>query len=621
MTSEPSDPRYRQLRSLFPPADRPPSLSEAARIQREIEALLASGTLPAPLQPLRVACLRSVTVEPLVPQVVAALAQRDFAATLELGGLGNFLIEGASAESFLYSGAFDVCLILVSAESVLAGLGDPGARFDDLEAALRVFLEFLDVAAAQFSGLIVLCNFVFPGPSVGRRCQVHNPASSRYAITRANQILAGRAQRCSRIALCDLEHLAMQVGATEFFSARNMATVAQPFSTRGFHQVCREWADLCHLYFHGPAKCIVLDCDNTLWQGIIGEDGLHGIRLGEGYPGNCYQQFHRQLKQLKELGFLLAINSKNNEEDVRRVLEEHPATVLKCGDFAAIRANWESKTENMASIAEELNLGQESFIFIDDSRFEIELVKAACPSVACVQVPAEPWKLPELLPAIVPVDHLTVTEEDRKKAAMYQQEQQRKAVRAGASHIEDYLRQLELEMTIESFHADQHLDRAVQLLQKTNQFNLTTRRYDAGKLLAMAQSGAMIRLASLRDRFGDYGRIALAIVTFAGGVPRLDTFLMSCRAIGRRAETMFLNVVVEQLRSAGHSVLCGEYLPSPRNRVCATFLPEHGFREVAGCNAPGGRCFERELAVKLSGVDSFYKLIDLCIASAKTRTA
>ena len=608
MLTVPIDPRYIQLRALFPPADRPPSLAEAARIQREIGALLASGTLPAALRPLRIACLRSVTVEPLLPQVVATLAHRDFAATIELGGLGNVLFEVASADSFLYSSVFDVCIILVSAESVLPRLADPEACFDDMEATLQVFLESLNTAASRFPGLIVLCNFAPPGLGVGRRFQSQDPASSRYAVSRANRLIAARVQQHARMVLCDLEYLSQQLGREQFYSARNMSTVMQPFSPLGFHRVCQEWADLCQLHFRGPAKCVVLDCDNTLWHGIIGEDGLHGIRLGEGYPGTCYQQFQRQLKQLKNMGFLLAINSKNNEADVRAVFDEHPAMVLKYDDFAAVRANWESKGDNMASIAEELNLGLESFLFIDDNPFEIEQVKAACAGVACVQVPSEPWKLPEVLPSIVRLDRLAITAEDRKKSEMYRQERQRKAVCDGTSGIEDYLRQLDLEMTIESFQAEKHLDRVVQLLQKTNQFNLTTRRHDAGSVLAMARSGAMIRLASLRDRFGDYGRIALAIVTFAGGVAWLDTFLMSCRAIGRRAETMFLTVILEQLRKAGCTELRGEYLPSPRNQVCEKFLPEHGFHEIGGRIAPEGRCFERDLAVRMPEVESFYEL-------------
>lgn len=602
------DPRYLQFRRLIAESAGPTSLAVAARIQREIETFLTSGTLPSPLRPLRIACLRSVTIEPLVPQVVAAFAERDLAATIELGGLGNFVLEGTSEHSFLYSGAFDVCLVLVSPESILAGMADPETSFDDMAGAMGIFLQFLDAVAARFQGLTIVCNFANSGTYVGRRLQSQNAASSRYAVSEANRILAARVQQYPRMLLCDVEYLAQRLGTGQFFSARNMATVLQPFSPAGFQHICREWVDLYLLHYCGPAKCIVLDCDNTLWQGIVGEDGLHGIRLGDGYPGSCFQQFQRQLKQLRGIGFLLAINSKNNETDVRAVFDEHPAAVLKYGDFAAVRANWESKSENMASIAADLNLGQESFIFIDDSPFELEQVKTACPAIECVQVPSEPWKLPELLPAVLRIDRLALTAEDRQKAAMYLQEQQRKAVLVEASSIEDYLRQLNLEMTVESFQADKHLDRTVQLLQKTNQFNLTTRRHDAASVLAMAESGAMIRLASLRDRFGDYGRVALAIITFVGGVPRLDTFLISCRAIGRRAETMFLSVVTRQLRDSGYGVLRGEYLPSARNQVCIKFLPEHGFREIGGGSTPAGRCFERDLALELSNADSFYQL-------------
>ncbi len=602
------DPRYARLKGLFPAAGHPLSLADAAGIQREVESLLGSAELPPPLRSLRIACLRGVTIEPLVPQIIAAFAERDFAATIELGGLGNYQFEVASADSFLLAGGFDVCVVLVRAESVLAGLDDPTANFGDLEGAMRGFLECLDTVAERFAGLTIVCNFGPLGPSVGRRFQSQNAASSRYAIGRANQLLAARVQEHPRMLLCDLDYLAQQIGAAQFYSPRNMATALQPFSTVGFQRVCREWADLCHLHYRGAAKCIVLDCDNSLWQGIVGEDGMHGIRLGEGYPGVCFQQFQRQLKHLRDMGFLLAINSKNNEADIRAVFDQHPATVLKYDDFAAVRANWESKADNMASIAEELNLGMESFIFIDDNPFEIEQVKFACPSVACAQVPAESWKLPELLSTLVRLDRLAVTVEDRKKAAMYQQEQRRKATRAGTSRIEDYLSQLELEMTIEPFHPERHLERAVQLLQKTNQFNLTTRRHSASELLALAESGSMILLASLRDRFGDYGRIALAIVTFADGIPSLDTFLMSCRALGRRAETMFLTAILERLGKAGQSVLRAEYIPSNRNQVCAKFLSEHGFMEFAGQLSPDGQCFERNLAFASSDVRAFYRV-------------
>ena len=164
-----------------------------------------------------------------------------------------------------------------------------------------------------------------------------------------------------------------------------MAAMLQPFSVAGFQSLCEDWAALCSLHFRGSPKCIVVDCDGTLWGGVIGEDGIQGLRLAETYPGVCYQQFQRQLRQLKDLGFLLALNSRNNEADVRAVFDQHPGMILKFDDFAAVRVNWNDKAANLAAIAEELNLGVESLVFIDDNPFELEMVKNApsLVSLAC----------------------------------------------------------------------------------------------------------------------------------------------------------------------------------------------------------------------------------------------
>ena len=277
---------------------------------------------------------------------------------------------------------------------------------------------------------------------------------------------------------------------------------------------------MCALHFRGAPKCIVVDCDGTLWGGVVGEDGIHGIRLGETYPGVCYQQFQRQLRQLKEVGFLLALNSRNDEADVRAVFEQHPGMVLKYDDFSAVRVNWNDKAANMAAIAEELNLGTESLVFIDDNAFELERVRSAHPGIACLAVPRETWKLPELLPGMAVLDRLSLTAEDRAKSAMYARERQRDALRGRVVSFDDYLRQLDLRMTIEGFTPERHLDRAVQLLQKTNQFNLTTRRHSQREVLDLHEAGAMIHVASLADRFGDYGRIALSIIVVEAGNPR-----------------------------------------------------------------------------------------------------
>jgi len=581
------------------------NVARAAQAQRTVAEMLAADDLPAHVRRLRIACLRSVTIEPLVPLLVSSMAARDFAASVELGQFGNYHAEATQAESFLRRDSFDVCIVVVPLETIAADINDATARIDDVQATIVHFLDCLDRLSDWFSGLIVVCNFAPGQPLLARRLQSQQPGSPRYAYGAANHLLAAHLEGRRNVVLCDLEHLAGQIGAAEFFSARNMATVLQPFSPAGFQLLADDWAELCRMHFRGPAKCIVLDCDNTLWGGIVGEDGIHGLRLGETYPGVCFQQFQRQLKQLRQMGFLLALNSKNNEADVRAVFEQHPGMVLHWEDFAAVRVNWQDKAANMSSLAAELVLGADSFVFIDDNVFELELVRAAYPGLLTLAVPAETWKLPELLPRCAALDRPGLTREDLLKTEMYAQEQQRKQVQEQAPSLDDYLSRLGLKMTVERFDAARHASRAVQLLQKTNQFNLTTRRYVEKDLQELLAAGAWVYLAALQDRFGDYGRIALAIIRFDGPMPELDSFLMSCRAIGRKAETVLLTFLIERLQRLGFAQLRASFIPTERNQVSAGFLTDHGFKPVASSGQE--HCYERDTRVPLPEAAKYFE--------------
>ena len=582
------------------------NLGRAAQVQRTVAELLAHGALPPHVRRLRIACLRSVTIEPLMPLLVSSMAARDFAASVELGQLGNYFAESMQPDSFLRRGDFDVCIVLVPLDLIAADIAVATSRVEDVRRSMQHYLDCLDHLAAWYSGLIVVCNFAAWQPALARRFQSRQSRSPRYAIGEANRILATQVESHNNMVISDLDYLASRAGADKFFSARDMMTVVQPFSPAGFQALGEDWAELCRMHFRGSPKCIVVDCDNTLWGGVVGEDGVQGLRLGETYPGVCFQQFQRQLKQLKELGFLLAVNSKNNEADVRAVFEQHPGMVLRWDDFAAARVNWQDKASNMSALAEELNLGVDSFLFIDDNAFEIELVRGVFPGILTLTVPAEAWKLPELLPACPALDCLGITAEDRRKAEMYAQERQRIAVQEHTASLDEYLARLGLKMTIERFDAQRHSQRAVQLLQKTNQFNLTTRRYAEKELLELARGGALIYLASLKDNFGDYGRIALAIVRLDGPQPVLDNFLMSCRAIGRKAETMFLAFVIEKLKARGLGKLQAQFIPSARNQVSAGFLLDHGFQLLE--KTDNVECYERELKSPLSDVVKYFEM-------------
>jgi len=586
------------------------AMGKALHVQRAVAAMLACGELPPQVRKLRIACLRAVTVEPVMPLLIASMAAQDFAASVELGQLGNYVAESVMPDSFLHRGNFDVCVVLVPWEAVSAECRSPTARFENVAHLMQNYLDCLERLAESFPGFVIVCNFAGSQSGLAGRFQSQQSHSSRYAIARANQIVAEHLEKRKSVAVSDLDCLVQRVGQCQVFSARNMATLMQPFSPSGFQLLCDDWAHLCRIHFRGSPKCIVVDCDNTLWGGIVGEDGIHGIRLGETYPGVCFQEFQRQLKLLKEMGFLLAINSRNNETDIRDVFLQNTGMVLALKDFAAIRANWRDKASNMASIAEELNLGVDSFVFIDDNAFEIELVRTAFPGITTLAVPRDTWKLPQLLPECGWLDRLRLTAEDRSKAEMYAQEQQRKAAQRNAPSVEEYLSKLGLKMTIERFSAEKHSLRAVQLLQKTNQFNLTSRRYSENGLLDLIESGAMVYLASLQDSYGDYGRVALAIIVVFDGQPRIDTYLMSCRAMGRKAETVFFSWLLQRLAESGFTTVRAEFVPSSRNQVCAGFLSEHGFKPVDGANG-GGQVYERKLDGALPSVVDSYEVVCL----------
>lgn len=563
------------------------ALAAHARASRRVAELKREGSLPAGVASARLAWLRDVTVEPMVASLVAELAVRGFAAEVELGPLGGGIAPLLQEDSFVRRGAFDFCLVLPLAERVLPALFDPGAA-EPPEPALRAYLDHLSRFAVEFRGQIVVCNFALPDTLLAPRYQAQHPESGRYFVGRANRELAALTRRHRNVAICDLEALAAREGLSRFWSRRDRLATVQPFSASGLRALARELAEICALALaRQPVKCIVVDCDNTLWEGVVGEDGLEGLQLGETYPGVCYQEFQRQLGQLRELGYLLALNSKNNGDDVRRVFEDHPGMVLAWDQLAAVRVNWKDKASNLESLAEELNLGLESFLFIDDSNFELEAVRRQLPQVRCVKVPANRWELPGLLGDGGVIDRLAVTDEDRKKSQMYAEERQRSEFQRRAADFEEYLRDLGMVLRFEAFDARKHVARAAQMTQKTNQFNLTTRRYMEPGILKAVDEGALIFLGALRDRFGDYGRIALGIVRPADGHAALDTFLMSCRAVGRGVEDVFLRLLMEEVRRRGYGDLRAEWIPTAKNALCAGFLEKNGFQPLTA--EPGGQ--------------------------------
>jgi FkbH-like protein len=327
-------------------------------------------------------------------------------------------------------------------------------------------------------------------------------------------------------------------------------------------------------------KCIVLDLDNTLWGGIIGEDGLGGIQLGADPPGNAFTLFQRALLTLWKRGILLAVCSKNSEAEALAVFDEHPDMVLRREHFAAYRINWDDKVQNICALAEELNIGLESLVFLDDNPVERARVRAALPQVLTPELPMDPSYYRSMLLDLPVFETLALTDEDRSRNRMYAEQQARRAHEAryaGNDALEEYFADLGIVVEI-SPASSLTLPRLAQLTRKTNQFNTTTRRYSEADLAEMLARGHRVYALRAGDRFGDYGVVGAAIlVPSSSACWELDTLLLSCRAMGRGVESAMLAAAAREARRHGAEWLEGWIIPTARNEPVRRCYRDHGF--------------------------------------------
>ena len=358
-------------------------------------------------------------------------------------------------------------------------------------------------------------------------------------------------------------------------------------------------------------KCIVLDLDNTLWHGILEEDGVNGIKMGEDYPGNVYSFFQAYLLELSCNGIILAICSKNNEEDVLSVLENHPDMLLKKDAFPSYRINWNNKADNIREIALELNIGLDSMVFIDDNPAERELVKQHLPEVSVPEFPTKPYLYPVLIKQLTDEYFSTymLTKEDLGKTRQYKENAERVQKKNQFLDMEKYLRSLEIKLTIEQLN-EFNKARFAQMTQKTNQFNLTTRRYTETEIQSFVDNGGLIFGLRVKDRFGDNGLTGLMIVLIDEKTAYIDTILLSCRILGKEIEFFFIKYVLMKLKDKGLTHIKATYIKTPKNQQAEKFYDAIGFT-VTDIFAERTD-YELLLNEKEFSLSSVYELEDLC---------
>jgi FkbH-like protein len=386
----------------------------------------------------------------------------------------------------------------------------------------------------------------------------------------------------------DVEALAAQHGVLNWFDARFWHHAKQPVSFQCLVPLVQNIAQIIGALFGRSAKCVVVDLDNTLWGGVVGDDGPDGLLIGEGTGiGEAYTEFQRYLLRLKERGVLLAVCSKNEPENARVPFQIRPEMVLKEEDFSAFIANWQPKSMNLLAIAEQLNIGTDALVFVDDNPAEREEIRQALPEVRVVELSSDPADYPRQLDQTGWLEILSISSEDRQRSRLYQQDRERQELRESTGDYASYLKSLDQRAVIASFD-ERHLERITQLTNKTNQFNLTTRRMSSSEIEAVMRSNdyltAYVRLS---DRFGDNGLVSLLVGNRRDTELLIDLWLMSCRVFGRGVEQLLCNYIVDQARGGGIRTLRGRYIPTERNGLVREHYPSMGFTAADGGDGEG----------------------------------
>ena len=530
---------------------------------------------------VRIAVLSSFTLDPIKPYLQVACIERGTWAEVFIPGFNQFAQQILDPESDLYTFQPDVCFLHITPEAVLDRGDSSSIVAGQVESLVETIGGLVQAFRSRCKGDLVVSNFSAPArfPYSLRQDEV----VGLYGLV--NNKLERVAKEVPGVHVLDHESLTAYHGKESVADERLRHIARMELGDRFLPKLANKMLSYVLALRGLGRKCIVLDLDNTLWGGVVGEDGFAGIQLGPEYPGSAFVEFQQSLLTLHQRGILLAINSKNNEADAIEVLAQNPAMVLRPNHFAAMRINWRDKCENIEAIAKELNLGLESVVFIDDSPVERDLMRRLRPEVLTPEWPEDMVLYRTALESLCDFETLSVTEEDLRRGEMYVAQGEREEFRKRSGSLEEHLFGLRMEVLLnEAKEAD--IPRIHQLVQKTNQFNLTTRRYSLAEIEGLCQrNDAVVYVLRNRDRFGDNGLVGIAVLikedgSTAGPTWRFDSLLMSCRVLGRTIETGFLKYILEELKAKGCRYAIGEFISTAKNALVKDFYAEAGFQPM-----------------------------------------
>lgn len=529
------------------------------------------------LRSVKVALLGSYTTTQLGPMLCLAAERLGIQVALYESQYGQYQQDILDPSSTLYAFGPDIVVLAVHEGDL--HLSDYSQNpEEDVHTEVLRWTGLWKMLAERSRARLVQHNFALPCEVPTGHLATRLPGS-RYMMTHAVNAKLGEAA-ANNVSLVDCERLSALFGKQRWCDPRYWNLSKQAVALEALPLLARHTAAVIAADLGLSRKCLVLDLDNTLWGGVIAEDGLAGIKLGQGPDGEAFTAFQDYLLKLKRKGVILTVCSKNNHADAIQPFEQHPEMRLKLDDIALFVANWESKPDNIRTIAKTLQIGMDAMVFVDDNPAEREIVRTFIPEVDVISLPEDPSLYLRTLSQYLLLETSSLTAEDHERTDQYRARAQIMKLEAAAGTIEEFYRSLRMQAIVTPFDPSQ-LPRIAQLIGKTNQFNLTTRRHGMAQLETFVRDESYVHLAlRLRDRYTDHGLVSVMIARQQEHVLDIDTWLMSCRVIGRTVEATMLEHLCRRATQLGCTTLRGTYSPTQKNVMAADAFAKHGFERV-----------------------------------------
>ena len=546
-------------------------------LSKEAKALKISSAAKV----IRIALLADCATQHLATIMRAIAARNGVQAELYEGNYDGVDLEILDPNSALYAFAPQYVVILLSSEKLKARLYASGDRRTFADETVGRLENLWGAFRAHSQATIIQSTFVLPSERAFGNYELKVADSVGSIFTEINYRLAVKARETKNVLLNDVDFLAAAIGRAQWLDARMWNMAKTPCRLEHVPLLAQSLLDTMFAASGLIVKCVVLDLDNTLWGGVIGDDGLEGIALGEFDEGEAFVGFQKFIRELKRRGIILAVVSKNEHANAVLPFREHPHMALKEEDISVFVANWDNKADNIRLIQKTLNIGFDSLVFLDDNPFERNIVREFLPEVVVPELPEDPSLYLQSLADLNLFETASFSEADLQRADQYREEAQRELTKTHFTDINDYLTSLAMEIRLERFNAF-NLPRIAQLIQRSNQFNLMTRRYGEAACEAMMKDPSLAPLTlRLADKFGDYGLISVVILKHAGDDLEIDEYLMSCRVLQRGVESFAMNNIFSYAARLGAKRVIGQYIPTAKNDMVKGFFKSFGFEKVA----------------------------------------